>query len=659
MQINYIHKPIIYLLFFHLVFIFFETSQASTITFDTVPHGTPLPFDGTYSECGMIVTSKSYNCSIRILANGNGTNWLRFYGGDQYIEFKMEDGSKLNLCSFDFLTNGYTNSRWLETSSGEFITLPGYTSVTTIPFSGPGYVGLEWFRVGTPGYWTYIDNIVFEGFYIRNHNPSGHKTQAINQVDIVFSQEINPVTFTSSDITFTGPNGSIAVNEPNYQGNNIWRVSFDTQNTLGEYHMYVGPHIEAPEGNEMDQDENGTGGEDPNDVYDAAFTIIYYTQNFALGFDGSDDRVEVADDGSLTPVSGLTISAWIYINDVSWIDRTAIACKYAALERAYLITLGKANDAEDKTSVGLLVSQTKDSFSGKWTYGTTQLQSGQWYHIAAAFEANHQAIYVNGIKETDDTDSVIADLIPNNDQPLYIGYDKTRDTYFNGILDEVRIWNYVLDVNQINENMNKVLTGNEAGLIGYWRFDEGQGQIAYDLSGNENDGQLGISAQVDNSDPCWITSDAPITDANVFTLFYSIDSGHHQISSGGDFELKAISGQPEHRIISGGIFTLTGGFLADLPGITPMCMDGIDNDNDGAIDFPNDVGCLHALDISELTADYNQDGKVDVRDVTLLAEHWLRYGYELDVAPEPDGDGIINFMDFAVMAQNWLEEINP
>jgi hypothetical protein len=179
MQINYIHKPIIYLLFFHLVFIFFETSQASTITFETVPHGTPLPFDGTYSECGMIVTSKSYNCSIRILANGNGTNWLRFYGGDQYIEFKMEDGSKLNLCSFDFLTNGYTNSRWLETSSGEFITLPGYTSVTTIPFSGPGYVGLEWFRVGTPGYWTYIDNIVFEGFYIRNHNPSGHKTQAI------------------------------------------------------------------------------------------------------------------------------------------------------------------------------------------------------------------------------------------------------------------------------------------------------------------------------------------------------------------------------------------------------------------------------------------------------------------------------------------------
>jgi len=142
-------------------------------------------------------------------------------------------------------------------------------------------------------------------------------------------------------------------------------------------------------------------------------------------------------------------------------------------------------------------------------------------------------------------------------------------------------------------------------------------------------------------------------------LFYSIDSGHHQISSGGDFELKAICGQPEHRILSGGIFTLTGGFLTDLPGVAPMCMDGIDNDGDGATDFPDDVGCLHALDISELTADYNQDEKVDVKDVALLAGHWLKYAYELDVAPPPDGDNIIDFKDFAVMAENWFEEINP
>ncbi len=138
-------------------------------------------------------------------------------------------------------------------------------------------------------------------------------------------------------------------------------------------------------------------------------------------------------------------------------------------------------------------------------------------------------------------------------------------------------------------------------------------------------------------------------------LFYSIDSGHYKISSGGDFELKAICGQPEHRILSGGVFTLTGGFLTDLDGAAPMCMDGIDNDGDGDIDFPNDAGCLDALDISELTADYNQDEKVDVEDVALLADYWMTYAYELDVAPAPEKDNIINFKDFAVMAGNWLE----
>ena len=197
-----------------------------------------------------------------------------------------------------------------------------------------------------------------------------------------------------------------------------------------------------------------------------------------------------------------------------------------------------------------------------------------------------------------------------------------------------------------------VITANGGGTIGSGSGGGGGGRIAIYCYSNFFNGTISVDGGTgyENGEEGTFFADK---------LFYSIDNGHHQISSGGDFELKAISGQPEHRILSGGNFTLTGGFLTDLPGISPMCMDGIDNDNDGAIDFPDDVGCLHALDISELTADYNQDGKVDVKDVILLADHWLSYAYELDVAPEPDGDNIINFKDFAVMAQRWLESITP
>ena len=43
---------------------------------------------------------------------------------------------------------------------------------------------------------------------------------------------------------------------------------------------------------------------------------------------------------------------------------------------------------------------------------------------------------------------------------------------------------------EISHNMNSVLVGNEAGLAGYWRFDEQVGVIANDETSNNNDGQL-------------------------------------------------------------------------------------------------------------------------------------------------------------------------
>jgi len=55
------------------------------------------------------------------------------------------------------------------------------------------------------------------------------------------------------------------------------------------------------------------------------------------------------------------------------------------------------------------------------------------------------------------------------------------------------------------------LTGNEAGLVGYWRFDEGSGLIAYDASGNGNNGELGGSSTPNADDPTWVVSGAPLT----------------------------------------------------------------------------------------------------------------------------------------------------
>lgn len=49
-------------------------------------------------------------------------------------------------------------------------------------------------------------------------------------------------------------------------------------------------------------------------------------------------------------------------------------------------------------------------------------------------------------------------------------------------MDEIRVWSTVRTLEQIQENMYKTLTGNEEGLMLYWRFDEGTGRTVYDSS---------------------------------------------------------------------------------------------------------------------------------------------------------------------------------
>jgi hypothetical protein len=61
--------------------------------------------------------------------------------------------------------------------------------------------------------------------------------------------------------------------------------------------------------------------------------------------------------------------------------------------------------------------------------------------------------------------------------------------YFKGEIDEVRIWNFARKTEDIQTMLGRVLTGSEAGLVAYWRFDEAAGP-ALDFSGHGNDGKF-------------------------------------------------------------------------------------------------------------------------------------------------------------------------
>jgi hypothetical protein len=135
---------------------------------------------------------------------------------------------------------------------------------------------------------------------------------------------------------------------------------------------------------------------------------------------------------------------------------------------------------------------------------TTNVDTGQWVHVAATrrMSTGEIQVFVNGALEG--ARLVATQKNSLNAQPLMtIGGNTVDFHYFVGLIDEVRAWNVVRTGTEITATMRKPLVGNEAGLVGYWRFDDGAGAVAADGSSTKNHGSVsGFAA--------WVASDAPV-----------------------------------------------------------------------------------------------------------------------------------------------------
>lgn len=85
-----------------------------------------------------------------------------------------------------------------------------------------------------------------------------------------------------------------------------------------------------------------------------------------------------------------------------------------------------------------------------------------------------------------------------------------QSTPFRGKIDAIRIWNLTRTASQIRSQWNQALAGNEAGLQGYWRCDEGSDVTLRDSTANSNNGTLG-GGQSANM-PSWYRSSLMLMD---------------------------------------------------------------------------------------------------------------------------------------------------
>lgn len=229
------------------------------------------------------------------------------------------------------------------------------------------------------------------------------------------------------------------------------------------------------------------------------------SDNYCLDFNGTSMRAVIPNTSILNPSDAITIECWIYCRDLDRqtqgfiIGKSYPTYQYPFLEYSMAVTDIHSQYANVTTADGIW---------HKFDTGPIRLHINEWTHLSFTYDGSHMKLYVNGV--LNQTGSFTGHII-NWPYDIYLGILEYLGSFgMDGKLDELSIWNIARTQGQIQETMNQRLNGNEDGLVGYWNFDEGQGQVFRDLTSYGSNGYLGSTPQEDQYDPRWVLSDAPI-----------------------------------------------------------------------------------------------------------------------------------------------------
>ncbi|MEK6227674.1 MAG: LamG-like jellyroll fold domain-containing protein, partial [Chloroflexota bacterium] len=109
--------------------------------------------------------------------------------------------------------------------------------------------------------------------------------------------------------------------------------------------------------------------------------------------------------------------------------------------------------------------------------GVTPIALNTWYHAAATYDGTKWQLFLNGVLERE----LVVGRPPRSDSIQHAALATAMNSlgqpagYFNGTLDEARIWSYARSTAQIQSTMNQELSGGAPGLIGRWGLNEGAG----------------------------------------------------------------------------------------------------------------------------------------------------------------------------------------
>ncbi|MBK9191385.1 MAG: T9SS type A sorting domain-containing protein [Crocinitomicaceae bacterium] len=221
------------------------------------------------------------------------------------------------------------------------------------------------------------------------------------------------------------------------------------------------------------------------------FGVYGANPSTALQFNGTTQYATDAAPAGLPTGSVITVEAWVY------------PTAYPDANYNGVLTYGPRNcSPAGKSFVLSMTNQGRPSMA-TWcndfvpTSGPTATLN-TWNHIACVVNGTSVKLYLNGYEwsGTITLPSIISG-------PLNIGCTDNPGRFFNGRIDEVRIWNTARTKDEIDQNKLTCLTGTEPGLVSYYKMEEGVGATLDDIGPANNDMSLiNTPAWVSGSPSC-------------------------------------------------------------------------------------------------------------------------------------------------------------
>jgi len=163
----------------------------------------------------------------------------------------------------------------------------------------------------------------------------------------------------------------------------------------------------------------------------------------ALTFDGTSALVTVKNSPSLQLNTAMTLEAWVNPSMVSSVYRDVI---YKGNDNYYL---------EGTTVTGSGVPGVGGTFGAAHNdvvlFGPVALTLNTWTHLAATYDGTTARLYINGTQAASQAQT---GAIATSTKSLQIGGDSIYGQFFQGTIDEVRIYNRALSASEIQADMN-------------------------------------------------------------------------------------------------------------------------------------------------------------------------------------------------------------